>query len=170
MASVLLYLQLYRMDMGELLCISEEASMGKPRFPARTDASDLRFGSSCDPHQHDRSKRESVADLSLRNARCDCAGIYHGRGNGKALPCKILGLQPAETESERIYLCEFIPLLGSFFGAPRTRDTCSCRAGSSGYPPGYYRRGCACAHCDHVGGPDTVVQRGYGSEACPYTA
>jgi len=158
------------MGLGKLLCIGQETPVGEPRFPAWTNAADLWLRCARNPDQHDRSKRESVVDFSLRNARRDSAGIYNGRGNGKDVPCQILGLQQAETESERIYLCKFIALLGRVLCASGESGAYTCRAGGSGYPPVYYGRCSPCAYRNYDGGSDSVVQRGYGSETGSCTA
>ena len=78
--------------MGELLCISEEASMGQPRFPAWTDAADLRVRSSCNSHQYDLSEREPVAYFPPWNAFRNSTGIHYWRCDGTSLSCQILGL------------------------------------------------------------------------------
>ena len=47
--------------------------------------------------------------------RRHCSGICYRSCYGADLSCALLGLQQAETESERIYLSEFIALLGVYF-------------------------------------------------------
>ena len=65
-ADLLLYLQLHRLGLGELLCVCAEAALGEPGVPSRTDAADLRIRSGGDPGEHHRRAGASVADLYLR--------------------------------------------------------------------------------------------------------
>ena len=49
MAAVLLYLLFYRLDLGILLCVGQEAALGKPGFLKRPAASHIRKRRRCDP-------------------------------------------------------------------------------------------------------------------------
>ena len=86
-------IQLYGMDMGELLRINKGKEAGKPWVCHRSGLHDLWCGSHDSVSDPAAAGRSWTVAVSWRNHPADHSGVSYSMGDGDAVSHKMVGLQ-----------------------------------------------------------------------------
>lgn len=118
MASVFLLLLFSGLAVGDMLCVCVKGKMGKQGVYEGTVSSDIWLRGNRRFNFYAALSDECRACVCRGNDKRYIIGIFYRSGNGKDVPCQVLGLQQAAPEPEWSYLCHVVACLGVFFSHP----------------------------------------------------